>query len=277
MAPTVYFFTEGQLGNNLFQYFAAELIKKIYGYEEAKITLTINLEFNLVIDDEKFKTIITRYMEGNPVPLDTTRDILLMGFFQRSEIFEYERDYLLSLWNSDNTHYVNRNVQIKNIVNYQTKHTMEPTPRDLTLHLRLGDFATTGVLTQNAPTSQIYDPAYLKALIQSIPHERLFIVHQKPKEDWEKEYEQHFDELNPIWIHGNLGDDFDFLMRSPTLITSASTLCWMAAFLGKGTSIHIPYNHAHGGKEGTGQNLDEYSLDCKVYYDVPTYTNACKS
>ena len=55
---TVNFLVQGQFGNNLFHYFAAEIIKKIYGYDAVKPTFQINLEFNTTIDDEKFKRII---------------------------------------------------------------------------------------------------------------------------------------------------------------------------------------------------------------------------
>jgi len=84
---TVYFLVQGQFGNNLFQYFAAEIMKKIYGYDEVKPTFHINLEFNTVIEDPAFKTICARYMSGNIAQIDTSKDILMMGFFQRSEIF----------------------------------------------------------------------------------------------------------------------------------------------------------------------------------------------
>jgi len=84
---TVHFLVQGQFGNNLFQYFAAEIIKKIYGYDEVKPTFQINLEFNTVIEDDKFKRIIDSYMNGQKYELNTSKDNLMMGFFQRSEIF----------------------------------------------------------------------------------------------------------------------------------------------------------------------------------------------
>ena len=255
MSRIVSFTAEGPLGNNLFQYFAAEIIKKIYGYDEVQLTLPINLEFNLVIDDEKFKTIVTRYMEGDVVPLDTSRNILLMGFFQRSEILEFEREYLRSLFHKDNEHYINRTVRIKNIVQYVSKHTVQPQGDELTLHL-------------SSNTGQLYDPAFLKGIIKSIPHTRLFIVH----EDDHREYHRHFDELGATWIHGSLGDDIDFLMRSPRIITSASPVSWMAAFLGHAQHIYIPYNHHYGVKDGHGQSLAEYSPACIVYYDTAYWT-----
>ena len=48
---TVHFLVQGQFGNNFFQYLAAEIIKKIYGYDAVAPTWYINLEFITVIDD----------------------------------------------------------------------------------------------------------------------------------------------------------------------------------------------------------------------------------
>ena len=96
----------------------------------------------------------------------------------------------------------------------------------------------------------------------------MYIVCNKPEFDWEKEYYKEFDELSPIWVNGNLGDDFDFLMKSKTLITSASTMAWMAAFLGEGTQFHIPYNTYYGGFESNSQSLAECSYNAKLYKDM---------
>lgn len=259
--PSVLFVAEGHIADNLFQYFSAEIVKKIYGYDEVKLTFQVDLEANMFVDNEKFKMMVARYMQGDTIPIDTTRNILLMGSFQRSEIFEYERDHLLSLFHKDNETYVNRTVRVKNIVNYQSKLNVQPQDTDLTLYIRLSD-------------SPLYDPAYLTTLIKSIPHQRLFIVHQGTTEG-ETEYKQPFDELHPTWIHGTVGDDFDFLMRSQHCITT-SPFSWMAAFLGQGKEIHIPYNDFYGGKEGNHQNLDEFNMNCKVYYDAVYWTPTSK-
>jgi hypothetical protein len=134
---TVKFLVQGQFGNNLFQYFAAEIIKKIYGYDEVKPTFEINLEFNTVIDDAKFKRIMTAYLNGDKVEIDTSKDILMYGFFQRSEIFLKEREFIRSLFIEDNNNNISNRIKISSIIKYKTKHTVEPTENDLVLHVRL--------------------------------------------------------------------------------------------------------------------------------------------
>jgi hypothetical protein len=266
---TVKFLVQGQFGNNLFQYFAAEIMKKIYGYDEVKPTFEINLEFNTVIDDFKFKRIIQAYIAGEKLMIDDSKDILMYGFFQRSEIFLKERDYLRSLFVEDNMNNISNRIKIGNIIKYKSKHTIEPTENDLVLHVRLaGAFQWADFIDMENKTSQLYEPEKVKEIIRGIKHDKLYIVCNTPKADWEKEYLSEFDDLNPTIITGVLGDDFDFMLKAKKLITSASTMSWMAAFLGNADEIHIPYNTYYGGVESNSQSLAECGPNAKVYHGM---------
>jgi len=269
---TVYFLIQGQFGNNLFQYFAAEFVKKLYGYDQVLPTFQINPEFNTLVNDEIFKEIITAHIQGGKAQLDTRKDILMMGFFQRSEIYQFERDFFRGLFNAENMNNISNRIKISNIVKYQTKHTIQPTENDLVLHLRCGDF-----WDHEKKQSQIFHPDSLKAIIKTIPYDKLYIVSSKPDFDWEKEYYKAFDDLNPVWVNGNLGDDFDFLLKAKKIITSASTMAWMGAFLGGANEVHIPYNTFYGGEAGSGQSLGGFNDTCRVYYSVDVYTPQCLS
>jgi hypothetical protein len=260
---TVHFLVQGQFGNNFFQYLAAEVIKKIYGYDEVKPTFYINLEFNTVINDTAYKQIILAHMEGNKVEIDTSKNILLMGYFQRSEIMKYEREFLRGLFHEGNTNNISNRIKIGNIVNYKSNHTVIPTKNDLTLHLRCGDF-----WDEEKKRSQIFDPEGIKEIIATIPHEKLYIVRNAPTAKWEEEYYSQFESLHPIWINGNLGDDFDFMMKSSKLIISASTMSYLAAYFGNASEVHIPYHSYYGGEEGNHQHLAEFNDTCKVYRSI---------
>jgi hypothetical protein len=266
---TVKFLVQGQFGNNLFQYFAAEIMKKIYGYDEVKPTFEINLEFNTVIDDFKFKRIIAAYIAGEKLMIDDSKDILMYGFFQRSEIFLKERDYLRSLFVEDNMNNISNRIKISNIIKYKTKHTIEPTENDLVLHVRLaGAFQWADFIDMENKTSQLYEPEKVKEIIRGIKYDKLYIVCNTPKADWEKEYLSEFDDLNPTIITGVLGDDFDFMLKAKKLVTSASTMSWMAAFLGNANEVHIPYNTYYGGFESNSQSLAECGPNAKLYHDM---------
>jgi hypothetical protein len=260
---TVHFLIQGNFGDNFFQYLASEVIKKIYGYDEVKPTFYINLEFNTVINDLTYKEIMLAHMEGNKIEIDTSKDILLMGYFQRSEIMKYEREFLKGLFHAGNTNNISNRIKIGNIVNYQSKHNVQPTEEDLTLHLPCED-----LWDDEMKRSQIFDPEGLKEIISTIPHKTLYIVRNMPSLKWEKEYYEQFDSLNPIWINGNLGDDFDFLMKSSKLITSASCMSYLAAYFGNASEVHIPYHSYYGGEDGVNQHLAEFNDTCKVYRSI---------
>ena len=273
---TVHFLLQGKFGDNFFQYLAAEVIKKIYGYDEVKPTFYINLEFNTVINDLTYKEIMLAHIEGNKIEIDTSKDILLMGYFQRSEIMKYDREFLKGLFHAGNTNNISNRIKIGNIVNYQSKHNVHPTEEDLTLHLPCED-----LWDDEMKSSQIFDPEGLKEIISTIPHKTLYIVRNMPSLKWEKEYYSQFDSLNPVWINGNLGDDFDFLMKSSKLITSASTMSYLAAYFGNASEVHIPYHSYYGGEDGMNQHLAEFNDRCKVYrsieYWYPTIEQASTS
>lgn len=260
---TVYFFPDGQFCNNLFQYFAAEIVKKIYGYDEVKPSIIINLEFNTVISDESFKKIVEFDEKGEVYPIDTSKNILMQGYFQRSEIFKKYREYLKPLFNISNTNYISNRTSITNILKYTSKHTISPSENDLVIHIRLGDF-----YDKAHNTSQLYDPGQLKDIIKTIKYDKLYIVSTQPQTNWEKEYISYFDELHPTYINGNTGDDFDFLLKSSKILTSASTYAWMAAYLSDAKEVYIPYNTFHGGYESINQSLADFADNCKVFYNM---------
>ena len=263
---TVYFLVQGQFGNNLFQYFASEIIRKIYDYDEVKPTFQINYEFNTVIGDTEFKKIITAYIKGEKLMFDTSKDILMYGFFQRSEIFLKERDFIRSLFVEENMTNISNRIKIGNILKYKSKHTIHPTPNDLVLHVRLaGAFEWADFIDMENKTSQLYNPEKVKEIIKGITYDKLYIVCNTPKAEWEKEYLAEFNDLNPTIISGLLGDDFDFMLNAKKLITSASTMSWMAALLGDADEVHIPYNTYYGGFESNSQSLAECGENAKIY------------
>ena len=262
---TVYFFPEGgQFYDNLFRYFAAEIIKKLYGYDEVKPSLVINLEFNTIVTDEAFKKIIEFDQHSEVYPLDTSKDILMMGAFQRSEILEKYRDMCIELFNVENNSYISNRIKVSNILKYVSKHTIEPAPNDLVMHIQLGDDA----FNKDKNTSEIFNSSDLKDIIKTITYDKLYIIVSSPKSEWEKEYLSAFDDLSPTYISAGIGDDFDFLLKASKILASAHPISWMAAYLGKSSEVYIPYNSYYGGYEGYNQSLSGFSDKCKVYYSI---------
>ena len=156
-------------------------------------------------------------------------------------------------------------IKIGNIVKYKTRHLVQPTDNDLVVHVRLGDF-----INFEQHTSQIFDPDCIKTIIKQIQYDKLYIVCDGPNKanPWEQMYLDRFQDLNPVFMSGVLGDDFDFLLKAKKLVTSASSMSWMAALLGNADETHIPYNTYYGGFTSINQSLAECSSTSKVYYDM---------
>jgi hypothetical protein len=257
---TVYFKLNGRFGNNFFQYLASEIIKKIYNFDEVKIYNNESINSNLLkIDDVLFKKIGNEYINGKVYVIDTNKSILLDGYFQRCEIFEYFRCYLVSLFNNENKNFINNKFQVCDIFNHKISHNITPGENDLVVHIRLDDFI--GDL-------QIFQPEEIINIINKISYEKLYIVCDKLRYLWEINYIEKFSHLKPIFISYSMLDDFKFIMSSKKIITSASTFAWLATFLGESNEIHIPYNTFHGGEESDSQNLGTFNDKCIVYKNL---------
>lgn len=274
MSKIVYFRSNGRFTNNLFQYFAAQIVRKILDYDFVSLD-TSNSELIksscYIIDDKKFKQIRT---DTFLTSINTSKNIYLDGYFQRSEIFAHYRDYIKSLIHENNSDRfgILYNYRICDLI-LPAKDSKSPGKNYLVIHIRLDDFL--GDL-------QIFDPSLLKEIISKIQYDELYIVCDKLKQEWEYKYMAHFLDLQPILISASLLEDFNFMRQSTKILTSASTLSWMAAFLGEPEEVHIPYNTYHGGFEGDGQSLAEFDLPlnsikdwkqiCSVYKDMKYYT-----
>jgi hypothetical protein len=65
---TVYFKNNGRFGNNIFQYFAAEIIKSFYNFKNTILYENENIEFTK-IDDVLFKNIGNEYIKNKIVKI----------------------------------------------------------------------------------------------------------------------------------------------------------------------------------------------------------------
>jgi hypothetical protein len=255
MTNVVYYRIYGRFANNFFQYFASQIIKKIFNYNEVK-QLPYNPGNCLYINNKKFKEICELDMQGKSYDISSYQNIYMDGFFQRSEIFLHYKDYIMSLFNENNTAQINESVSIRDIVLYNTKHIILD-EYDLVIHLRLDDFKL---------TKEIFEPKELKDILKTISFKNLYIICDTIKEQWEQDYIENFKEFNPIILSGNILDDFKLMMTCKKLMISASTYSWMASYLNKNLiELYIPYNRRHGEE----QNLAEPNNSAvKIYRDI---------
>lgn len=264
--PLVMYLPMGRTGNNLFQYFAAEIINKIFNFDGVSIDNFDTQEY-LEINDVQYSNIINEYLESGSISFCKTKNLLLNGFFQDAKPLIHFRDFILSIFTESN-HTIfstTRSVKLENIlkisdiISYKSKYP-EILSTDLAVHLRLDDY-----LHNNSPPN-IIDKEFLGTIITSISYTKLYIVCEIPKQKWEIDYINYFKEtFNAEVLNGTLLDDFIFLKSANKIITSPSTFCWLAAFLGSADEIHIPYTDYYKSL----QKLDKINSKTTVYRNVP--------
>lgn len=250
----IYYTQNGRFTNALFQYFAAEIIKNIYGYDKVEIFNGQELGLEKVSNLE-YKSIVMDYIKEAKKKDMKDRSFIIDGFFQFSEIFKYYRDYIKRIFNTNNNFKFYQEYSIKDLVDYKL-YQNTPGDNDLVIHFRLDDFRG---------DNQIFEPDMLKNIIKSTKYDKIYIVCDKLKQEWEKEYMNNFSEFSPVMINGGLLEDFKYMMSSKKLLISASTFSWMPAYLSNTVQeVHIPYNTFHN----DSQDLGSFSDKCKIYTDM---------
>jgi hypothetical protein len=252
MGGTVFFKLDGRFCNNVFQFFAAHIIKKIYNLSEVKKMNSISDATSYkIVDENLYIKIIKSINEGDTPPdLGVYTDIVMIGYFQNSIVMKDYRDYLKSLFNKENSEVINDTVKTDQVIKPLS---FTAGLNDLVMHIRLDDYATNG-------GSDIFSPQQLLEIIKDINYEKLYIVCDKLRYDWEVKYITYFRHLNPILIQNSMLDDFNFIVNANKILLSASTFSYIAAFLSNASEIHIPYNTFY-----PQQNMDSFGPECKVY------------
>lgn len=258
----------GRTGNNIFQYMTCKLLVLLWKQTHKYISFdefTENDKKNaFYINDDN----ILQYI-NNPPSLQI--DIICNGFFQKSEFFIPYREQLLKIICDQNNddYFINGHGQKKSIASYlfSTHKINDLTQDDIVISLRLDDF-----IQLPCPKSDIIPPNYYTDIIENYgkPFNRLFIVCDKIRYNWEHEYLKFFNKWNPILLQESLEHDCSLLKETPVLIHSNSTLCWIMSFLSDTPNKKrwIPNTFFYG-----GQSLNKIQTDTDVLIHVNTLSH----
>ena len=259
----VWFIPQGRTGNNLLQYLAAEVIKHIYKFDIVQKIDTIDGDI-FKITDESYTKITYDYMNSNEQFI-SDKNIVLDGYFQKSDILLYLRPHLLQYFNIHNNTYINDTYKISDFSNSATKHNIIFDDNTLVMHLRLDDFI------HYTSSPNIFVKEELSKFIDTIKFTQLYIVCDKLRHDWEKKYVEYFvSKYQAQILCGSFLDDFNLLKITPRLVTSQSTFSWLAAYLGNATEVYIPYSNFYKDH----QILKECHQNCILHYGTPFATFA---
>jgi hypothetical protein len=161
----IYYIQQGRFTNALFQYFAAEIIRYIYGYDNVEIFNGQESGLEKVSNLE-YKSIVMDYIKEGKKKDMGSRSFIIDGFFQFSEIFKHYRDYVKTIFNTNNTFKFYKEYSIKDLVDCEPYQNII-TDNDLIMHIQLN--GTKG-------DSQIYDSSNLKEIVKNIKYDKLYIV-----------------------------------------------------------------------------------------------------
>lgn len=233
-------------GNILFQYLFAKTIEYYYHqckyipFEECVFNPSIEDARNnniITINDENSKTYISILQNCENIPLTEHpffgKNVICDGFFQQSDFYVPIRDQLLEIIkrNNDYWYYNEKKEYIRHF--FTCNHSIiDLSEKDVVISLRLDDF-----IQLPCSTSDIIPPTYYTNILSQMyetsnsPPNRLFIVCDKIRHDWEHKYLQYFEKYGPILLQKDLFHDCALMRDAPILIHSNSTLCWFMSFL----------------------------------------------
>ena len=244
---------DARTGNILFQYLFCKRLSLAYGHQYVPIEDCGPEVFgpgsSINVTDDNAKEILF----SGSLEYIKQQHIVCEGFFQRSEYYVPVREALLQMVRGSDDWL--KGVGQGQSVGHQFVRSENKIPiseKDVVVSLRLDDF-----IQLPCPTSDIIPPSDYLSILESISFDRLFIVCDKIRHDWEHRYLRFFDKWSPIMVQGTLEEDAAVMRDAPTLIHSNSTLCWFMSFLGSTDKRRFIFNtHFYG-----GQNLDAISPD----------------
>ena len=223
----------GRFGNQLFCYILCKLFTIKFGHKYvSRDTITDNNY--ITINEEN----IHYYLENNDIQ---NKNIILNGFFQKSELFINYREEIIKLIydvnNNDYWKYNNINYYVKDYL-INSKHNIDLKLDDIVVSLRLNDF-----IQYPCKTSDIIPPEYYIEILEKmkINNKNVYIVCDKLIYDWEFKYIEFFKKWNPILIQESLIHDIALMRDCNILIHSNSSLCWIISFLSNKSTRIIPY------------------------------------
>jgi len=203
----------GRMGNNLFQFAMGKILAEELdqGIDSYKGQFSDSILCDGIIQSQTTSRHTTTTLTGNIVNLDSKPpgDIILDGYFQRSEYYLPHRDKIkqwFALPESD----------------------FEPNEKDIILHIRRSDFGwdcNNGMLPL----------AFYGDILENGDYDKVYITggcsHAGESKDIDNQVLKYFEKYNPIYVDESPIDTFRMIKKFKTVVQSMSTFCWWACFL----------------------------------------------
>ena len=240
-------------GNNIFQYITCKLISCLHNYNYKYISFDLLSEMDkkcaFIVNEKNIRECLY-----NPSTEFFGKNIICDGYFQQSDLFFPHKQILKQiLYHENNTDYwiKSNTINTKEYIStylYSNHKINDLTNNDIVISLRLDDF-----IQLPESKSDIIPPEWYLNILENYGNfNRLIIVCDRIRYNWEFNYMHFFNKWNPIIIQEDLIHDCALMREANVLIHSNSTLCWIMSFLGCNKKRFIPKTLFYGGQ----------SLDC---------------
>lgn len=226
---------KGRCGNNIFQYVTARIFaeKNKLNICDLKCDLLKPKKYNHINNQT---TVRSANLKNNSFVNDEIP-------FHGSDI-EYIFDDFFQ-----NSNYINNNKDL--IKNFFELPKVEKNFKDIVLHIRLDDFLHANNLNkpENWNNSEVIHPQYYLSILEKETYEKVYIVVDSIKYDWEREYLSNFNKYEPIIVSKTPQEDFHFIRSFNKIINSNSTFSYWASFLSEAEKIYTFKKTGFFGKE----------------------------
>jgi len=195
-------------------------------YYDATIT-TDGCDLNAEIGEYEYIDWMNSILQGIIPELDANAKYFLAGYYQHDALIKKHKTQLIEyikghpedrLYDHFGVYHLSRD-----IITLDT-----PCKKyDIVLHLRLEDFVEIGMIVQPRCISDVLDQIYIK-----YPGSTVAFVLKAPATEFEKKYVDYFRARYNIVVESNdVVTDYHILKSARILVSSMSTLCWMAALM----------------------------------------------
>lgn len=227
--PYITFKQAGRTGNIIFQYLFSKRVSLEFGHEYIPFQEIPNTENVFTINEENARDVLTSKPDLSKM------NIICHGFFQQSDYYVDKRDKLLEIVYNTNDYWFSYNGRKEHMKEFlECQHSLNIGDNDLVVSLRLDDF-----IQLPCPKSDILPPQYYSTILENRQFDKLYIVCDTIRHNWEKKYIEHFSKWSPVLLQNSVMHDCALMRDCHTLLHSNSTLCWIMSFLSKTKKARI--------------------------------------
>lgn len=254
----------GRTANNLFQYFATQVLLKMLNdvSQKHKIGITYVYKYKneirpyqpwlestpegwFEVTDEKFLDFYEKLKKEEYPTEILNKNLWFFGYYQFDQFLRENIEYVRSLFTSESSHIINDSIAMNNFAHQvKIQPFNEKQENILYTHIRLSDFIQNG-----HDNNIIHHESYYNLLKKIVEEDKkintIVIVMEKITREYEGIYLQNLlkdlvklEGVQIMFSSGSIFQDFATLYNAKKLVLSNSTYAWFAAILSEKNEVN---------------------------------------